>query len=82
MPRTVPGAPDARHVEAFVEKPDAETAERYVGSGDYLWNAGMFVVRASVLLELLAATHPQMVAELLHHCIALHSALVRASVHG
>ncbi len=63
-PRTVPGAPDARHVEAFVEKPDAETAERYVGSGDYLWNAGMFVVRASVLLELLAATHPQMVAEL------------------
>jgi mannose-1-phosphate guanylyltransferase len=62
--RQVPGAPDARHVDAFVEKPDAATARRYVESGDYLWNAGMFVVRAAVLLELLATTHPQMVREL------------------
>ncbi len=63
-PRQVPGAPDARHVEAFEEKPDEETARRYVEGGDHLWNAGIFVVRASVLLELLEATHPQMVRDL------------------
>jgi len=31
------------NVIQFVEKPDAETAERYVKSGDYLWNSGMFL---------------------------------------
>jgi mannose-1-phosphate guanylyltransferase len=38
-------------VEQFKEKPDLETAQRYVASGDYLWNASMFVWKASVLLE-------------------------------
>ena len=43
-------------VEAFVEKPDAETAARYVAEG-YLWNSGNFLFRADVLLaELGAAT--------------------------
>ncbi|GGK64916.1 mannose-1-phosphate guanylyltransferase [Ornithinimicrobium pekingense] len=62
--RRVPGAPDARHTDAFVEKPDAQTARRYLETGDHLWNAGMFVVRAAVLLELLEAAHPDMVREL------------------
>lgn len=39
--------------EAFVEKPDAETAERYLADGGYLWNAGIFVFRAATLLEAL-----------------------------
>ena len=34
----------------FVEKPDRETAERYVAAGTYLWNAGIFFVRAERLL--------------------------------
>jgi len=37
-------------VERFVEKPDAASAAAYVGSGMYLWNAGMFVWRADELL--------------------------------
>ena len=42
-------------VRQFVEKPDRETAQRYVDSGDYFWNSGMFMFRASVFLgELLA----------------------------
>ncbi|HUZ00552.1 MAG TPA: sugar phosphate nucleotidyltransferase [Thermomicrobiaceae bacterium] len=41
----------ARRVEEFKEKPDHETAERYVQSGDYLWNASMFVWRARALLD-------------------------------
>lgn len=49
-PLSVPGAPDALRVAEFVEKPDAATAAGYVASGDYRWNAGMFVVGAGVLL--------------------------------
>lgn len=37
--------------ERFVEKPDAETAASYVESGEYFWNAGIFVMRADALLE-------------------------------
>ena len=54
------GAPTALHAVEFVEKPDAERASRYVAAGDYRWNAGMFVVRASVLLDLLATWHPEL----------------------
>lgn len=36
-------------VEKFVEKPDRATAEKYLQEGAYLWNAGIFVVRAAVL---------------------------------
>ena len=43
-------------VERFVEKPDRATAEQYVASGRYLWNAGIFVWRTDVFLEA-AARH-------------------------
>lgn len=45
------GGLDAFKVEQFKEKPDLETARSYVDSGKYLWNASMFVWKASVLLE-------------------------------
>jgi len=57
----------ARRVEAvsnFVEKPDLETARRYLEGGDHLWNAGMFITRASTLLEELARTKPELHAGL------------------
>jgi mannose-1-phosphate guanylyltransferase/mannose-6-phosphate isomerase len=41
----------AFRVERFVEKPDAATAEKYVSSGDYAWNSGMFLFKASRYLE-------------------------------
>ena len=40
-----------RKIGAFVEKPDRETAQRYLDSGEYLWNSGMFCFRADALLE-------------------------------
>lgn len=46
------------HVEAFVEKPDAARAEQYLASGQYLWNAGIFVFRADVMREALRAHQP------------------------
>ena len=41
------------NVAKFVEKPDLETARVYIDSGDYSWNGGMFVVRASVWIKAL-----------------------------
>jgi mannose-1-phosphate guanylyltransferase/mannose-6-phosphate isomerase len=50
-------AGEARPVRRFVEKPDAETAARYVADGLF-WNAGIFLLKASVFLEALAAHAP------------------------
>ena len=47
-----------RHVGCFVEKPNAETASRYIESGSYFWNSGMFMFRASVFLEELRKYRP------------------------
>ena len=41
---------DANLINQFVEKPDQKTAEEYLKSGQYLWNSGMFMMRASVWL--------------------------------
>lgn len=38
-------------VEAFIEKPDIETAKKYLEDASYLWNSGMFVIKASVWLQ-------------------------------
>lgn len=42
---------NAHLVECFVEKPDRETAIAYLDSGDYLWNSGMFVWKASTVMD-------------------------------
>jgi mannose-1-phosphate guanylyltransferase len=49
-----------RRVRRFVEKPTAENAERFVASGNYLWNAGIFVFRGSSLLGILERLQPEL----------------------
>ncbi|KQP97626.1 MULTISPECIES: mannose-1-phosphate guanylyltransferase [unclassified Rathayibacter] len=61
----IEGAPHTLAVDSFVEKPDADTAREYVASGQYLWNAGMFIARADRLLEELGRSKPQLLAGLL-----------------
>ena len=63
-PLGLAGAPDARHVRGFTEKPDAARAAEYLATGRYRWNAGMFLVRAGVLLDHLARLHPELHAGL------------------
>jgi mannose-1-phosphate guanylyltransferase/mannose-6-phosphate isomerase len=46
-------------LHAFVEKPDRATAERYLASGEYLWNSGIFMMRASVWLDLIQRFRPE-----------------------
>jgi mannose-1-phosphate guanylyltransferase/mannose-6-phosphate isomerase len=74
--RAVPNAAEAdgaRDVAEFIEKPNAATAERYVASGDYFWNSGMFLFRASVYLAELERQMPAMLA-------ACRAALAKAAV--
>jgi len=61
----IDGAPSARDVVKFVEKPNIDKARKYVESGEYLWNAGMFIAPASVLLDQLAKSEPQLHASIL-----------------
>ncbi len=56
----VPGAPTARALAGFVEKPDAATAEKYLAAGDYLWNSGIFMMKGSVWLDALGRHQPAM----------------------
>lgn len=51
---------DGFKVSQFVEKPELETAKAYVESGDYFWNSGMFMFKASRYLEELAKYNPEM----------------------
>ncbi len=49
-------------VERFVEKPDAPTAQQYLEKGGYYWNAGMFVLKASVWLQAIEYFRPDVAA--------------------
>lgn len=49
-------------VERFVEKPDEATARRYLAEGSYFWNAGMFVLKASVWLQAIESFRPDIAA--------------------
>lgn len=62
---SIAGAPSTLAVQSFVEKPDLATAKKYVASGDYLWNAGMFIARADRLLEEIGTSEPELLAGLL-----------------
>lgn len=58
----VDGGPAAR-VLRFVEKPDATTAAKYLETGRYLWNSGMFCFTAGVMLDELARHAPGVLAQ-------------------
>ncbi|HDS1709652.1 MULTISPECIES: mannose-1-phosphate guanylyltransferase/mannose-6-phosphate isomerase [Pseudomonas] len=51
----------AQPVESFVEKPDFPTAETYLADGRYYWNSGMFLFKASTMLEELRKFAPKLV---------------------
>jgi mannose-1-phosphate guanylyltransferase/mannose-6-phosphate isomerase len=48
-----------RRVKGFVEKPNRETAERFLATGEYYWNGGMFVFRADRFLDALRQWQPR-----------------------
>ncbi|HET8795483.1 MAG TPA: mannose-1-phosphate guanylyltransferase [Arthrobacter sp.] len=60
----IEGAPSARAVVEFVEKPTEGVARQYLSSGEYHWNAGMFVAPASLMLQHLSVSEPELYAGL------------------
>jgi mannose-1-phosphate guanylyltransferase len=61
-------SPAAMPSRRFVEKPDSETAQAYLDSGDYFWNSGMFLFRADTYLEALDRFAPA-----IRECVATTS---------
>jgi len=56
-------------VKAFTEKPDLELAQTFIESGDFLWNSGMFIWKASEINKAIKAHIPE-VSEAIEGCIA------------
>lgn len=55
----VDGAEGCGHVDKFIEKPDLLTAQEYLANGNYYWNGGMFMFKASVYLQELERYEPR-----------------------
>ena len=70
----------AARVAQFVEKPNRRRAEQYLASGDFLWNSGIFVWKADVLLEAAARHLPQVYRPLAAIREALDSPALAARV--
>lgn len=70
---TVPGAKTARILAGFIEKPDGETARRYLSEGGCLWNSGIFMVKSSAWLAAIERSRPDIAA-------ACRAAVAEASI--
>lgn len=68
-------SPEIRRIAKFVEKPNLETAKQYLASGDYYWNAGMFLFGVKVLLDDLKV-HAPAIAEA--SAVAVKNAVVES----
>lgn len=62
MGEKLDGQDHAHQINQFVEKPQADVAQEYLDSGDYVWNSGMFMFKASVFLEELKTYNPEIYA--------------------
>jgi mannose-1-phosphate guanylyltransferase/mannose-6-phosphate isomerase len=56
------GSGNAKRIARFVEKPNLTTAQAYLAQGDYLWNSGLFMMRASVWLNAMQQCRPDILA--------------------
>ena len=62
--KAVAGNQDIKAVEAFKEKPDLETAKKYLKDGNYLWNAGIFVWNINTITNSLKAYKPNIAEDM------------------
>jgi mannose-1-phosphate guanylyltransferase len=60
----VAGQNDAHHLKAFAEKPHLNLAKRFLKSGDFLWNSGIFIWKINVLLDLMKVHLPDLFKQL------------------
>ena len=69
----LPGLPGVHKLARFVEKPDAAHAEKMLEDGGYLWNSGMFIFRADVMIEELQSLAPEVLAAARAAVVARHA---------
>lgn len=67
-------------VSRFTEKPDRETAEKFLATGQFSWNSGMFIFRAGVVLEELRTHAPEIIGLLEEKGVAAYSQLSKKSI--
>ncbi len=65
-------------VKTFAEKPNVQTAERFLASGDFLWNSGMFICRADTMLREIARCLPDLNGELMKIAPTIGTALYQS----
>ena len=59
---------DSYNIQSFTEKPNQEDAQKYLDSGNYLWNSGMFMFKASIYLQELKKFEPEILAACQKSC--------------
>ena len=62
--KAVAGNQEIKAVEAFKEKPDLDTAKKYLADGNYLWNAGIFVWNINTITDSLKAYKPNLAEDM------------------
>ncbi|MBE9127216.1 MULTISPECIES: mannose-1-phosphate guanylyltransferase [unclassified Coleofasciculus] len=67
-------------VNRFTEKPDRETAEAFLATGNYSWNSGMFIFRAGVVLAELNTYAPEIIIPLQQSGVAAYSQMPKKSI--
>ena len=68
----------AYKVSRFTEKPDSAIAEKFLASGQYSWNSGMFIFPAAVMLNELKAHAPEMTHALMEEGVEAYATLGQA----
>ncbi|SRR5579883_1257361 len=70
----------AYHVNRFTEKPDRQTAEKFLSTGRFSWNSGMFIFRAGVILKELHIHAPEIIEPLEKHGPDIYPQLPKKSI--
>lgn len=70
----------AYHVNRFTEKPDRETAEKFLSTGRFSWNSGMFIFRAGIVLKELHIHAPEILEPIEKHGAEIYPELPKKSI--
>jgi mannose-1-phosphate guanylyltransferase len=70
----------AYHVNRFTEKPDRETAEKFLSTGRFSWNSGMFIFRAGIVLKELHIHAPEILEPIEKHGAQIYPELPKKSI--
>jgi mannose-1-phosphate guanylyltransferase len=70
----------AYHVNRFTEKPDRETAEKFLSTGRFSWNSGMFIFRAGIVLKELRIHAPEILEPIEKHGAQIYPELPKKSI--